>query len=92
MPIGKWDEKSEEHLQFLRRKLDQKDMALLHLLSDRVKLAKEIGLLKEELDCHDDIKRVRDIFSQLEKQCEALELDRGKIRELWKGIMRLPWD
>ena len=92
MPIGRGVQNKEGLLKILRHKLDQKDIALMYFLSQRVKLAIQIGQLKEEIGCKDDVRRVGGIFTKLDREADKMGLEKEKVRELWKMIMRMPWE
>lgn len=78
---------AETNLQPLRREIDQLDRQLLELLSDRMRLAQQIGQIKAE--AHLPIvqpERYRDLLESRLEIGSQLGLDEGFLRELFSSI------
>ncbi|OGG26914.1 hypothetical protein A2960_02085 [Candidatus Gottesmanbacteria bacterium RIFCSPLOWO2_01_FULL_39_12b] len=72
----------------LRSKIDQIDSKLLELISQRLKLVKEIGILKKQSDKKiQNRNREKEILNIVLLNAAHLDLDGKMIAKIWKIII-----
>jgi len=77
-------------IQALRRQIDVVDEQILHLLSERVKLCKAIGVAKKEkgLSIKDSIRENR-VYGHVKGKAAELGLDPLKVEVIYREIIAM---
>jgi chorismate mutase len=78
----------KEQIDKLRATIDQIDQELLGLIRKRLTLTEKIGLIKNENKMEIiDSPRELSLFRSLAERCEAMNLDKTFIKNLWRLIL-----
>lgn len=72
----------------LRKKIDEIDEKILHLLKKRIEVSIRIGRIKREKGLPiRDIEREREKMEQITKKAEELKLDVEFVRSIYKSVI-----
>ena len=77
-----------QKLDSLRQKIDQIDERIIDLLSQRLKLTGDIGILKSKIKKPViDKEREADLNARLDKLCRQKGLDLDFVLKIWQSIL-----
>ncbi|MEM0216230.1 MAG: chorismate mutase [Candidatus Bathyarchaeia archaeon] len=72
----------------LRKKIDEIDEKILHLLKERIEVSIRIGTIKREKGLPiRDVEREREKMEQITKKAEELKLDVEFIKSIYKSVI-----
>jgi chorismate mutase len=79
-----------EDIEKLRERIDEVDENILLSLSDRAKICKAIGILKDKHGFPvKDNKRENDLYMKIRKKATELNLDAEQVEEIYRKIVEM---
>jgi chorismate mutase len=79
-----------ENINQLRKKIDEVDEQILHLLSKRTEICRSIGLLKKKQRIPiKDIPRENDVYAHIKKKAAGSGLDTVQAEAVYRQIVNM---
>lgn len=92
MPGDQSDWRNMKDLNDLRIEIDKVDSKLLTLIAKRIKLVKEVGIIKKQIQKPIvDKKREQEKIALLTEQAKKYNLNKSVIKTIWTTLFRVAY-
>lgn len=79
-----------QEIKQFRKRIDEVDEEILHFLSERAKICRSIGLVKEKIELPiQDFPRENDVFAHMREKAAELGLDPVHVEAIYRQIVSM---